>query len=79
MKKQPNVIDLIKSKKLDLVINIPKSFQEDELTNDYMIRRGAVDHKIPLMTNRQLVMRLAEALENYSDDFLQIKSWDEYQ
>jgi len=77
-KKKPNVIDLIKSKGVDLVINIPKSFQEDELTNDYMVRRMAVDYKIPLITNRQLAMRLAEALEKYDDDFLQVKSWDEY-
>lgn len=77
-KKKPNVIDLLKSKKVDLVINIPKNFQEDELTNDYIIRRTAVDYKIPLITNRQLAMRLAEALANYNSDYLQIKSWDEY-
>lgn len=77
-KKKPNVIDLIKAKGIDLVINIPKSFQEEELTNDYLVRRSAVDYKIPLLTNRQLAMRLAEALEKYTPDFLQIKSWDEY-
>ena len=78
VKKKPNAVDLIKSKKVDLVINIPKNFQEEELTNDYMIRRTAVDHKIPLVTNRQLAMRIAEALEKYSPEYLQIKSWDEY-
>lgn len=77
-KKKPNVLDLLKSKKVDLVINIPKNFQEEELTNDYIIRRTAVDHKIPLITNRQLAMRLAEALEKYDSEFLQVKSWDEY-
>jgi len=77
-KKKPNVIDLLKEKGVDLVINIPKNFQEDELTNDYIIRRTAVDYKIPLITNRQLAMRLAEALESFNPDSLQIKSWDEY-
>jgi carbamoyl-phosphate synthase large subunit len=77
-KKKPNVIDLIKSKEIDLVINIPKSYHEEELTNDYTVRRAAVDFKIPLLTNRQLVMRLAEALEKFTPEYLQIKSWDEY-
>lgn len=77
-KKKPNVIDLIKSKGIDLVINIPKSYHEEELTNDYKVRRAAVDFKIPLMTNRQLVMRLAEALEKFTPEYLKIKSWDEY-
>ena len=71
-------MDLIKSKSLDLVINIPKNFQEEELTNDYLIRRAAVDYKIPLITNRQLAMRLAEALMNKNPLELEVKSWDEY-
>ncbi|AFN74573.1 carbamoyl-phosphate synthase, large subunit [Melioribacter roseus P3M-2] len=76
--KKSNALDLIKSKSIDLVINIPKNFQEEELTNDYLIRRTAVDYKIPLITNRQLAMRLAEALVNKNPDSLEIKSWDEY-
>ncbi len=76
--KKSNVLDLIKSKAVDLVINIPKNFQEEELTNDYLIRRTAVDYKIPLITNRQLAMRLAEALVNKNPEDLEIKSWNEY-
>lgn len=77
-KKKPNVLDVIKSGTLDLVINIPKNFNEDELTNDYMIRRTAVDFKVPLITNRQLAMRLAEALATVNPADLAISSWDEY-
>jgi carbamoyl-phosphate synthase large subunit len=76
--KSPNVTDYMKSQKIDLVINIPKNFQEEELTNDYIIRRTAVDYKIPLITNRQLAMRLAEALSNKNPLELEVKSWDEY-
>jgi len=47
----------LRSGKLDLVINIPKNYQEEELTNDYMIRREAVDFGIPLITNIQLAQR----------------------
>ncbi len=76
--KSPNVIDFLKARKIDLVINIPKNFQEEELTNDYLIRRTAVDYKIPLITNRQLAMRLAEAMLNKDPFNLMIKSWSEY-
>ncbi len=76
--KSPNAADYIKSGKIDLVINIPKNFQEEELNNDYVIRRTAVDYKIPLITNRQLAMRLAEALTNRDPLNLDVKSWDEY-
>lgn len=77
-RKKPNAVDLIKSNKIDLVINIPKNFQQDELTNDYLVRRTAVDYKIPLITNRQLAMRLAEALANKNPLNLEVKGWDEY-
>ena len=75
---EPNAVTYLKAGKIDLVINLPKSFQEEELTNDYMIRRTAVDYKIPLITNRQIAMRLAEALSNKSAKDLEIKSWKEY-
>lgn len=76
--KNSNAVELIKNKSVDLVINIPKNFQEEELTNDYLIRRAAVDFKIPLITNRQLAMRLAEALLHKDPLNLEIKSWNEY-
>ena len=75
----PNAADYLRAGKIDLVINLPKNFQEEELTNDYIIRRTAVDYKIPLITNKQIAMRLAEALTHTDlNEDLQIKSWDEY-
>ena len=41
--KSPNTIEFLMERKIDLVINIPKNYREDELTNDYIIRRRAVD------------------------------------
>jgi len=76
--KQPNTLDYIKSGKIDLVINIPKNYQEEELTNDYLIRRTAVDYNVPLITNRQLAMRFAEAISRKRLADLQIRSWEEY-
>ena len=76
--KKPNTIDYIKAGKIDLVVNIPKNYQEEELTNDYMIRRTAVDYNVPLITNRQLAMRFFESMYDLSLDDLQIKNWDDY-
>jgi carbamoyl-phosphate synthase large subunit len=75
----PNVVDYLMQRKIDVVINIPKHFQKEELTNDYIIRRTAVDFGIPLITNRQLAERLAEALERVPIDELKVRSWREYE
>ena len=77
-KSAPNTIDYIKERKVDLVINLPKNFQEEELTNDYLIRRTAVDYNVPIFTNRQLAMRFVEAISRHSVEDLQIKPWSEY-
>jgi carbamoyl-phosphate synthase large subunit len=76
--KSPNVVEYLSQGKIDLVINIPKNYQEQELTNDYLIRRKAVDLAIPLITNIQLAQRFVEALSRKRLDDLQIKSWSEY-
>lgn len=60
-KSSPNALELIRSGTLDLVINIPKDASEEELTNDYMVRRAAVDGGVPLITNIQLAQRFKGA------------------
>jgi carbamoyl-phosphate synthase large subunit len=74
----PQAADLIEARKIDLVINIPKNYQESELSNDYVIRRKAVDFGIPLITNIHLANRLAEALSNKNLDDLKIKELQAY-
>lgn len=76
---RPNALDYIKERKFDLVINIPKDFSRDELSNDYLIRRNAVDYGIPLITNLQLAQRLAESLDRTDKDSLKVLSWKNYQ
>ncbi|MBP7621764.1 MAG: carbamoyl-phosphate synthase (glutamine-hydrolyzing) large subunit, partial [Gemmatimonadales bacterium] len=75
---RPNALDCIRERKVDLVINIPKHFQKEELTNDYIIRRTAVDFGVPLITNRQLAERLTEALERVAIGELKVRPWREY-
>jgi carbamoyl-phosphate synthase large subunit len=76
--RRPNVLDYLGEKRIDLVINIPKNSQEEELTNDYIIRRRTVDFGIPLITNIQLAQRFVEALARKGAADLQVKSWREY-
>ena len=76
--RSPNAGELIEQRKIDLVINIPKNFQETELTNDYYIRRKAVDFGIPLLTNIQLANRLAESLSRKQAVDLGIKELQAY-
>jgi len=77
-KKEPNVVSYIKEGKIDLVINIPKSYQERELTNGYLIRRTAADFNIMLITNRQIARRYIEAVTRLKAEDLKIRSWGEY-
>ena len=73
-----NVMDLISQHKVGLVINVPKNHTSRELTNGYKIRRGAIDHNIPLMTNVRLAKAFIEAFTAMSLNDIKIKSWQEY-
>ena len=75
----PNVMQMIADHKFDLIDNIPKNHTKRELTNGYRIRRGAIDHNIPLFTNARLASAFIEAFCTMSQDQLQIKSWQEYE
>ena len=78
-KNMPNVMEMIADHKFDLIVNIPKNHTKRELTNGYRIRRGAIDHNIPLMTNARLASAFIEAFCTLSQDDLQIESWQEYE
>ena len=77
--RQPQAIDLLHRKEIDLVINIPKNLTPIELTNGYKIRRTAVDLNIPLITNARLAGAFIEAFSTVEIDDLSITSWSEYQ
>ena len=74
----PNVMDMIHDHRFDLIVNIPKNHSKRELTNGYKIRRGAIDHNIPLITNARLASAFIEAFCSISLDRLPVKSWQEY-
>lgn len=74
----PQVINYIKEKKLDLIINIPKKSNKYKFDNNYSIRRSAVDFNIPLLTNARLARAFIQAFCRLSFKELEIKSWDRY-
>ena len=59
-------------------MNIPKDLSSHELSNDYSIRRGAVDFNIPLITNARLASAFIYAICKMNMEDISIKSWDEY-
>lgn len=76
---KPNVMQMIADHKFDLVVNIPKNHTKRELTNGYRIRRAAIDHNTPLITNARLASAFIEAFCEKGLADLQIKSWQEYE
>jgi carbamoyl-phosphate synthase large subunit len=73
----PNCSDYIRSGRIGLVINIPKNNETNELSNDYLIRRTAIDHQVPLLTNFSLTERLVDALEVADFENLPVREWSE--
>lgn len=76
--KQPQALDMLHEKKIDMVVNIPRDLSAGELDNGYKIRRAAIDLNIPLITNARLASAFIEAFCTLSLDDIQIKSWQEY-
>ena len=75
---QPQALDMLHRKEIDMVVNIPKNLTSSELSNGYKIRRAAIDLNIPLITNARLASAFINAFCTMSVDDLQIKSWAEY-
>ena len=72
------IMDLISQHVIELVVNIPKDHSKRELTNGYRIRRAAIDHNIPLITNARLASAFIDAFCTMNVEDIQIKSWQEY-
>lgn len=76
--KQPQALDMLHKKQIDMVVNIPKDLTPHELTNGYKIRRAAIDLNIPLITNSRLASTFINAFCSLTLDDLEIKAWGEY-
>ena len=69
---------MIADHQFELIINVPKNHTKRELTNGYRIRRGAIDHNIPLMTNTRLAKAFIQAFCDLKLEDIKVKSWQEY-
>lgn len=74
-----NIMDMISQHKFDLIVNVPKDHTKREKTNGYRIRRGAIDHNIPLITNARLASAFIEAFCRMPLADIQTKAWQEYE
>ena len=75
---ESNILEMISNHVFDLIVNIPKNHSKRELTNGYRIRRGAIDHNIPLITNVRLAKAFIDAFCEMKLSDIKIKSWQEY-
>jgi len=78
MDQQPQALDLLHQRKIDMVVNIPKNLTTHELTNGYKIRRAAIDLNVPLITNSRLASAFIHAFCTVGIEGIGIKSWAEY-
>ena len=76
--RQPQALDMLHRKEIDMVVNIPKNLTAGELDNGYKIRRVAIDLNIPLITNARLASAFINAFCTMTPDDLAIKSWADY-
>lgn len=77
--RSPSAIELIDAGDVDLVINIPRSFDELGRPDGYLIRRRAVETGLPLVTDLQLVRAPIEALRRRDEGSLVVRAWQDYQ
>jgi len=73
-----NIMKMIAERSFDMIVNVPKDQTKRELTNGYRIRRAAIDHNIPLITNTRLASAFISAFCQMKQEDIQIKSWQEY-
>jgi carbamoyl-phosphate synthase large subunit len=74
----PNVLEYFSDGKVDLAINIVEKGVEKDITDDFLIRRNAVDQNIPLFTDLKKAELFIRAITGKKLSDLLIKSWDEY-
>ena len=77
---EPNTSRIIADRKVDVIINIPSNqdTSNKQKTDGYHIRRLAIDHQIPLLTNMQTSLLLLQCLAELPERKLAIKSWRDF-
>ncbi|MBL8600547.1 MAG: carbamoyl-phosphate synthase (glutamine-hydrolyzing) large subunit [Myxococcales bacterium] len=76
--REPSAVSLLSRGEIDLVINIPRSYDREGRPDGYRIRRRAVDLNVPLLTNLQLARAFVEAIARYKVEDLKPLDWASY-
>ncbi len=77
VKNEPNIQTIITQHKVDMIINIPNSNKPSTQSDGYKIRRLAIDHHIPLITNPQKAHIMLQCLIHLKETILPVHSWRE--
>ncbi len=69
---------MIDEEEIDLIINIPREYDQLGRPDGYLIRRRAVEAGVPLVTDLQLARALIEALRRRRMADLSVLAWQDY-
>ena len=78
---EPNATSIIAKHKVDVIINIPNNSQtgsHKQATDGYTLRRLAIDHHIPLITDMQLALLFLQCLHELRDRPLMVRSLKQF-
>lgn len=76
---EPNIITAIVNKQVDLIVNIPRTLStSNHQTDGYKIRRLAIDHHIPLITNLHIAQLFLQCLSEINTATIPMKSLREF-
>jgi len=84
VKREPNVLTMLKTGKLDLVINVPDSMDSQALSDGFTMRRAAVDSGTSLLVDVKTAILVVMSLqrkhtrEKSNRNFWSFNSWQEY-
>ncbi len=74
----PSAVERMRAGEIDLVINVPREYDEKGRPDGFLIRRAAVDLDIPLVTDLSLARRLVRAMGRYKKQDLKVRPWASY-
>jgi len=84
VKREPNVLTMLKTGRLDLVINVPDSMDSQALSDGFEMRRAAIDSGTSLLVDIKTAILVISSLERKwtrersGKQFWSLKSWQEY-
>jgi len=73
---RPNIIDAIKNKVINLVVNTPAGKQSEY--DDSYIRKSAIKHKVPYITTTSAALAATKGIKDRREGAYKVKSLQEY-